>query len=128
MANELVVTASFSYEKSNHKLSFTPDTQEITVAGDAHTAGVQNVPATGEGEALVLNEVAAGSQGFGWFQNIGTSADSHISVGPRDGSGNFVECFQLKGGEFAIMRLGDQQLYAKASTGTLDISYSILET
>ncbi len=128
MANELTVTVSASYEKANHTLTFSPPSDEITVAGDLYSSGVQNVPSSGEGEALVLNDLTAGAQGWAWFQNIGTSADSHVSIGPRDGSGTFVECFQLKGGEFAIMRLGDQALYAKASTGTLDIFYSILQS
>ena len=127
MANELSVTASISYEKANHTLSFNPPAEQVDVSGDLYSAGVQNVPASGEGEALTLNDLSAGNQGWAWFQNIGTDSSTHVSIGPRDGSGNFVECFQLKGGEFAIMRLGDQALYAKASASTLDIFYSIIQ-
>ena len=128
MANELTVSASINYSKGNHQLTFSPTAQQIDVAGEQHSAGVQGVTNPAAGEALALNEVGASSQGWGWFRNIGTSADTHISVGPRDGSGTFIECFQLKGGEFAIMRIGDQQLYAKASTSAEHfIQYSIIE-
>tara|TARA_R100001082_G_C4365862_1_gene161890 strand:- start:5165 stop:5548 length:384 start_codon:yes stop_codon:yes gene_type:complete len=126
MANELTVSVSASYEKANHTLSFTPETDQIDVSGDLYSAGVQNVPSSGEGEALSLNDMNASDQGWAWFQNIGTDASTHVSIGPRSG-GSFVECFQLKGGEFAIMRIGDNALYARASSGTLDIFYSIIQ-
>ena len=124
MADELTVSASIQYEKNNHQLSFTPDQQTITVAGEQHTAGVQALTTTHE--ALVLNEVGASSQGWAWFRNIGTDTATHIKVGV-DNSGSFVEVFTLQGGEFAIMRVGDTALYAESSTGTLYLQYSILE-
>jgi len=124
MANELTVSANIQYEKNNHQLAFTPDTQTITVAGEQHTAGVQAL--TTSHEALVLNEVGASSQGWAWFRNIGTDTATHIKVG-IDNSGSFVEVFTLQGGEFAIMRVGDTALYAESSTGTLYLQYSILE-
>lgn len=124
MADELTVSANIQYEKNNHQLAFTPDTQTITVAGEQHTAGVQALTTTHE--ALVLNEVGASSQGWAWFRNIGTDTSTHIKVGV-DNSGSFVEVFTLQGGEFAIMRVGDTALYAESSTGTLYLQYSILE-
>ena len=124
MANELTVSASINYSKNNHQLTFSPTSQQVDVAGEQHSAGVQAL--TTSHEALALGEVGAGSQGWAWFRNIGTSADSHIKVGIDD-SGSFVEVFNLKGGEFAIMRLGGTALYAESSTGTLHIQYSILE-
>ena len=125
MANELQVSASVSYEKDNHQLSFTPDTQSITVAGEQHTAGVQALSTTHE--ALSLNEVGAAAQGWAWFRNIGTSTDTHIKVGVNNADNSFTEVFNLQGGEFAIMRLGDTALYAESSTGTLYLQYSIIE-
>ena len=125
MANELTVNASVSYEKANHTLTFSPASEQVDVSGDLYTAGVQNVPSSGEGEALALNDMSATDQGWAWFQNIGTDSSTYVSIGPRSG-GSFVECFQLKGGEFAIMRIGDNALYARASSGTLDIYYSII--
>lgn len=125
MANELTVSASIQYDKDNHQLSFTPDTQSVTVAGEQHSAGVQALTTTHE--ILALNEVGASAQGWAWFRNIGTSTDSHIKVGVNNADNSFTEVFNLKGGEFAIMRLGDTALYAESSTGTLYLQYSILE-
>ena len=125
MANELTVSASIQYDKDNHQLSFTPDTQRVTVAGEQHSAGVQALTTTHE--ALVLNEVGASAQGWAWFRNIGTSTATHIKVGVQNADSSFTEVFNLKGGEFAIMRLGDTALYAESSTGTLHLQYSILE-
>ena len=125
MADELTVSASISYEKNNHQLSFTPDQQLVTVAGVEHAAGVQILSTTHT--ALELNDVAAADQGWAWFRNIGTALDSHIKVGVNNADNSFTEIFNLLGGEFAIMRLGDTPLYAESSTGTLYIQYSILE-
>ena len=125
MADELTVSASISYEKNNHQLSFTPDQQLITVSNNRHASGVQALTTTHE--PLVLNEVTAGNQGWAWFRNIGTALDSHIKVGVNNADSSFTEVFNLLGGEFAIMRLGDTALYAESSTGTLYLQYSILE-
>lgn len=124
MANELTISASASYEKNNHELSFSPPTLSITVAGNEHVGGIQTL-STSE-EALALNELDAASQGWAWFRNIGTDADSYVSVGVKPSS-TFYECFRLKGGEYAIMRLGATALQAKSSTGELYLQYSILE-
>ena len=125
MADELTVSASIQYEKNNHQLSFTPDQQVITVTGEQHSAGVQALTTTHE--ALGLNEVGAAAQGWAWFRNIGTDTSTHIKVGVNNADSSFTEVFNLLGGEFAIMRLGDTALYAESSSGTLYLQYSILE-
>lgn len=125
MANELTITTSAQYEKNNHELSFTPPAIQVTVSGEEHTAGVQTLSTTHA--ALALNDVVASDQGWAWFRNIGTSADSHIKVGVNNADSSFTEVFNLKGGEYAIMRLGNTALYAESSTGTLHLQYSILE-
>ena len=125
MANELTVSASLNYTKNNHQLTFNPTAQQITVSGEQHTAGVQQIGASTH-EALNMGEVSAANQGFAFFRNIGTATDSHINVGV-DSSGNFIPVFSLKGGEFAVMRLENQALFAKTSAGVLHLQYSILE-
>jgi hypothetical protein len=124
MANEITVSATVNYSKNNHQLTFSPGSQQIDVAGEKHTAGVQAL--TTSHEALALNEVSAGSQGWAWFRNIGTSADSHIKIG-IEVSSTFYEVINLKGGEFAVMRLGGTALYAESSADTLHLQYSIIE-
>ena len=125
MANELTVTTSIEYDKNNHQLSFTPDAHRVTVSGEQHSAGVQALTTTHE--AIALNEVAAGSQGWAWFRNIGTDKATHIKVGVNNADNSFTEVFNLQGGEFAIMRLGGTALYAESSTGTLHLQYSVIE-
>ena len=125
MANELTISANVAYEKNNHELAFSPPTITVDVSGEQHSAGVQALTTTHE--ALVLNEVAAGSQGWAWFRNIGTDATTHIKVGVNNADSSFTEVFNLKGGEFAVMRLGGTALYAESSTGTLYLQYSVLE-
>lgn len=125
MANELTVSASVQYEKSNHQESFTPDTQTITVAGVEAVGGVQAVT-TGSHETLVMNEMTVTNQGWAWFRNIGTSADASIQIGIVV-SGTFHDVMELKGGEFAVTRLAGEQLYAKAVSANGHIQYQILE-
>tara|TARA_R110000824_G_scaffold1991_1_gene9693 strand:- start:6350 stop:6736 length:387 start_codon:yes stop_codon:yes gene_type:complete len=127
MANELTISASASYEKNNHELSFSPPAIQVTVAGDQSSGAVVEATTTPAGVAIDVTELGAAAQGWAWFRNIGTDSATHIAVGPRDGSGNFIECFHLLGGEFAIMRVGDQQLYCKSSSGTLNLQYNVLE-
>tara|TARA_R100001510_G_scaffold57782_1_gene67739 strand:+ start:7652 stop:8038 length:387 start_codon:yes stop_codon:yes gene_type:complete len=127
MANELQVSTSIQYDKNNHQLTFTPETIDVTVSGDQSSGAVLEATTTSAGVAIDVTEVGTSSQGWAWFRNIGTDSSTHIAVGPRDGSGTFIETFNLKGGEFAIMRLGDQQLYAKSSSGTLNLQYNVLE-
>ena len=76
----------------------------------------------------MLNEVGAAAQGWAWFRNIGTDTATQIDIG-AEVSSSFVPIFSMKGGEFALMRLQDTALYAKASSGagTLYLQYSILE-
>ena len=124
MANELTVSASMNYSKNNHQLTFSPTAQQITVAGDEHSAGVMDC--TGTHAAISLVGMSASEQGYAAFRNVGTSADSHIKIG-IEVSSTFYEVINLKGGEFAVMRLGATALYAKSSTGTLQLQYSILE-
>ena len=125
MANELTVSASVQYEKSNHQESFTPDTQSITVSGTRAVSGVQQVLTSGH-EILVMNEMTVGAQGWAWFRNIGTSADASIQIGIVV-SGTFHDVMELKGGEFAVTRLAGEQLYAKAVSSNGHLQYQILE-
>ncbi len=125
MANELTISASIQYDKSNHQLTFTPDTQNVTVAGVEAVGGVQAVT-TGSHETLVMNEMTVGNQGHAWFRNIGTSADASIQLGIVV-SGTFHDVLELKGGEFAITRLAGEQIYAKAVGSNGHIQYQILE-
>ena len=125
MANELTVTASIQYDKNNHQLSFIPPSLNVTVAGAKASSGVFTVGDSAH-EALSLNEVSAADQGWAWFRNIGTDSSTHINVGVEVSS-NFVPVFSLKGGEFAMMRLENQALFAKSSSGNLNLQYNILE-
>lgn len=125
MANELTVSASVQYEKSNHQESFTPDTQSITVSGVESVGGVQAVT-TGAHETLVMNEMTVGNQGWAWFRNIGTSADASIQLGIVVSS-NFHDVIELKGGEFAVLRLAGEQLFAKAVSSNGHLQFQILE-
>tara|TARA_R110002012_G_scaffold316479_1_gene531503 strand:- start:528 stop:908 length:381 start_codon:yes stop_codon:yes gene_type:complete len=125
MANELTVSASLNYTKNNHQLAFTPAAQQVTVAGEEHSAGVLEC-GSGSHTAIPLVGMSASEQGYAAFRNIGTSADSHIKIGIEVSSA-FHEVINLKGGEFAIMRLGGTALYGKSSASTLYLQYSILE-
>ena len=125
MADELTVSASIQYEKNNHQLSFTPDQQVITVAGEQTSSGVIQV-ADSAHEALALGEVGASVQGWAWFRNVGTDTSTAVRIG-LDVSSNFYPVFELKGGEFAIMRLANQPLYAKSTSGNLFLQFNIIE-
>jgi hypothetical protein len=125
MANELTVSANIQYEKNNHQLAFTPDTQTITVAGEQTSSGVIQV-ADSSHEPLSLGEVGASVQGWAWFRNVGTDTTTAVRIG-LDVSSNFYPVLELKGGEFAIMRLANQQLYAKSTSGNLFLQFNIIE-
>lgn len=123
MANELQVSASINYSKNNHQLTFAPTTQNITVTGEEHSAGVLELSTT---HTAIPLQMTAAEQGYAWFRNIGTSSSTHIKIGIDD-SGSFVEVINLKGGEFAMFRCGNTALYAESSTGTMYLQYSVLE-
>tara|TARA_R100000654_G_scaffold59613_1_gene86327 strand:+ start:1730 stop:2110 length:381 start_codon:yes stop_codon:yes gene_type:complete len=125
MADELSVSASVVYEKNNHQLQFTPDQQTITVTGEQTSSGVIQV-ADSSHEAISLGEVSASAQGWAWFRNVGTDTTTAVRVG-LDVSSNFFPVFELKGGEFAIMRLANQQLFAKSTSGNLFLQFNIIE-
>ena len=125
MANELTVSASLSYTKNNHQLTFSPTAQQITVSGEEHSAGVLEC-GSGSHTAIPLVGMSASEQGYAAFRNVGTSTASHIAIG-IEVSSTFHEVINLKGGEFAVLRLGGTALHAKASAGTLHLQYSILE-
>ena len=77
-------------------------------------------------KAIALGEVGASVQGWAWFRNVGTDTTTAVRIG-LDVSGNFFPVFELKGGEFAIMRLANQQLHAKSTSGNLFLQFNIIE-
>jgi len=124
MANELTLTGSISYEKDNDSVTFSPDSTDITVSGQQRTGGVQLL--TTSHEALVMNEVLVSTQGWFWARNIGTDTDTAVQIGIVV-STTFHDVLELKGGEFCMSRLAGEQLYAKATSGTLYLEYFIIE-
>lgn len=126
MANELNVSISLSFSKDGAKINKSYS-DAVTVTGDAYVSGVINIGNTEE-EIIQLNEV--GNVGYILLKSLGASTDGNIYVGFTDGGDDSKKPIILEPGEIALYRHNYAEvatLYARSSTGTVDLEYTIIE-
>lgn len=126
MANELRVSASLSFSKSSAVINKSHN-KTITVTGDAFVSGVIEIGDTEE-ELTQLNEL--GNAGYVLLKSLGASTDGNIYVGFTDGGDDSKKPIILKPGEIALYRHNYAEvaaLYARTSTGTVNLEYTIIE-
>lgn len=118
MALELTLGVSLQYAKGNDVAAFSA-AKQVTVSGTKRQCGVQALSTSAE--LVEVGEV--GTPGYGWFRNLDNT--NNISLG-LDSDADPAFCV-LKPGEFALLRLVSATLYAKASAGTPQLAYGVIE-
>lgn len=127
MANE--ISASFNLSDNNGAVVLNrPHSFQSDQALARHSTGVQNIPTTAAGTALVFG---AGVTTLGWAYFINQDVTNYVEVGIQTG-GTFFPLVRLNGGatgkkEGAIFRLAQGiTVYARANGSAVDLEFGVL--
>lgn len=123
MADEISISASVKITATNFAESFNPGALTIDLASSAGSGGTQ--PIGTAVEAIVKGDTAAG--GVFFFRNIDET--NFVEIGPtsNDGAdGTFYPTIKLLAGEYAIGRLANEDIFAKANTAGIILQYRML--
>lgn len=123
MADEISISASVKITATNFAESFNPGALAIDLASSAGSGGTQ--PIGTAVEAIVKGDTAAG--GVFFFRNIDET--NFVEIGPtsNDGAdGTFYPTIKLLAGEYAIGRLANEDIFAKANTAGIILQYRML--
>lgn len=130
MGNEIRVTGAIRLEQPDAtnfiERKFTGETIDQTADPTVWTQAVQNIVATGEGEALALGDVTLITLGWAFFYNHHASITVEVGDVPV---ATFVPFLSLKAGEFSgPMRLSQNitALQAKAASSTVNLEYLLI--
>ena len=126
MADELRVNVSLSFSKGGAKLSISKS-GAITVTGDCFVHGVQAIT---DSEAEIAQLAALGNAGVAFMFNMGASTEGDIYVGFTDGGDDSKKPIIIPPGEFTLYRHNYAEvaaIYARTSTGTVNLYYAIIE-
>ena len=113
MANELSATISITFSKGGAEVN-RAESIEITVTGDAYTAGVQEIGTT---EEAVAQGSELGTPGWIFIKNIDDT--NYVEFGISTG----VYTTKIIAGKFAWFFVNGATLYAKANTAACNIDY-----
>lgn len=115
MANELTVTTSLSYSKTNDTVNRAKSCT-VTVTGSVRHGGVQTI-GTSE-EALALGDVS--SIGWVYIQNLDGTNYVQIAAIPSE---KFT--IKLKAGEACAFRSSGNTVYAMANSAAVKVAYEV---
>lgn len=117
MANELTLSASLRYTKSNVALPQRSLSGSFTVAG----VPVLHLAASIDTSEETLEKGELTLTGYALFYN--TDATNYIEIGHATG----VYDIKLNAGEFALLRMNSwANIFAKANTGAVVLEYTLL--
>jgi hypothetical protein len=118
MADEITVSVSLSTLKGNfsYSRSIFDNADQTTARG----SGAVQAVGTTEEQVVVSSDVA--TAGWAVFRNLNTTGSIEIGLFI---SATFYPLIKLKSGEPALLRLGTNTFYAKASVAS-DLEYFIL--
>lgn len=123
MANEIQMSANIRVQSGSLREDITPGSINIDLASVVSDAGVQNVGASLE----AFTNDAASDGGVFFFRNLSTTY--YVEIGGTDNDlvgGTFVAFLKLLPGEYAVGRLSDATLFAKAESGsTVDVQFKV---
>jgi hypothetical protein len=123
MASEITVQASLQVSKTYLAERKQPGQLTVDMAGTRYSANVQSVPTTAGGTALSIGS-NVGTAGWAFFRN--TDANNYVQVGVQV-SGTFYPLLTLKAGEYCVVRLATDTVYALANTAAVDLEFFVLE-
>jgi len=121
MANELKCKVSLSFEKGGVKVSRNAS-MNIDVTGNAYTSGVQKVPYSGDGEALVESDELSNNIGWIYIKNLD---DTNFATFGNHATANHA--IKIMPGEAVLFRSMPAQLFGKADTADVVIEYIMIE-
>jgi hypothetical protein len=117
MANELTLSGSIKFAKSNVEDGMAKGGLQVDVTGSKCTHMVQAI-GTSE-EAIDIGDI--GTSGYMFVVNRDTT--NYVSIRPGTGTAN---CIKLKAGEFALFRI-ETAPWAIANTAACNIEFLIVE-
>jgi len=120
-ADELELTAGWTYEKNGRKRILVSDVTQYDVTGNGVVENVQLVSTNAGGDALVLGGVT--DPGFAWFNNL--DASNRVQIGSYDANTNFVAFLELRPGEKSFTWLRVAAPRALATTNAVKLDYVI---
>lgn len=123
MAGELYTTTRLRFRKGDISVD---KTSAVTgdVAGNAYSAGVQEIPTTSGGTAISIGS-AVGTKGMAFFRNL--DDENYVELGVQDGSMNFIAFAKLKAGQAALVPLASSTIYALANTAAVLLDVVVIE-
>lgn len=122
MANELGITATLNCTKGSYAQQKVRS-YSATFNGTHTSAGVQSIPTTAGGTAIVI-AAAVATAGQAWFVNLDIT--NYLTIGTKP-AGTFSPCIKIKPGEVAMFRLSTTTLYALADTAACDLEFLVME-
>jgi len=121
MADEISLQASISFSTTNIDENINPASLQIDVASALGDGGVQQI-GSGSHETIVATDTGDG--GIFFFRNIDDAIN--ITIGRVDGSpATFNPFLKLLPGEYAVGRLQQAAIAAKAASGTANLQYRL---
>lgn len=126
MADELQLSTSFNLTTTNLSETFNPGTITIDVSSVAGAGGIQAITAHASNfEQIAKGDAADG--GVFFIRNIDTTNFVEVGTSSNDATdGTFQPFLKLLAGEFAVGRLKEANIFARADTANVNIQYRLL--
>lgn len=121
MANEFSISAALTLRKNylNKQVSDARNLNAVTSA-PAYVAGSPSIGTTHE--AIPMGDVA--TQGWAFFKNL--DATNFVTIGIVV-TATYYPMLKLKAGEFVLVRLSTNTIYAKADTAACQLDFIIFD-
>ena len=121
MADEVTASAYLRVENSGGAFERYEAKTEFDQTGTNATYCIQEIGTSAENLTVVAD---IGSNGWGFFKNLHSSASIEIGV---DVSATFYPFVKLLAGEFALIPLADSITVQGKASATADLEYAIFE-
>tara|TARA_R110001632_G_scaffold16940_4_gene54330 strand:+ start:94 stop:471 length:378 start_codon:yes stop_codon:yes gene_type:complete len=123
MADEIKMSGSLVISDGNLRETYNAGTISIDLADGKGSGGVLAVGTATE--VIPKTDTAAG--GVYFFRN--TDATNYVEIGLTSNDavgGTFYPMIKLLAGEFSIGRLSNEDIFARANTGAINLQYRML--
>jgi len=127
MANELTIGVTFRAVKAFTNLALSVATFRATWTGTKYTGRVQPIGNVAHEELVVDADISA--RGWLVFRHVGTTGTVEVGVDTNgDGTGTFIPFSSVTTGQPGMVYLpATTRIFAKASAGTINLEYTVLE-
>jgi hypothetical protein len=118
MANEITVSARLKVAKSSVEMDRN-ETDTFDMSGTKVGGGIQVVGTTYEAVSLPAD---IGTAGYAWFKNHSTA--NYLELG-LEVAAAFYAFAKLEPGEFGVIRLATNSIFARANTAACDLETQV---